>query len=156
MTKIAIVRISGEHGLTKEIKTTFKLLNLHKKYTCVIVPNSPEVIGMLKRIKDYTTWGELNKETISMILEKRGRIHGNQPLTKEYVKEKTKLEFDQLIEEINSDKKKIKDVPGLKSFFRLTPPRGGFERKGTKKPFSIGGVLGYRKEKINDLVKRML
>jgi len=40
--------------------------------------------------------------------------------------------------------------------FALHPPRGGFERKGTKIPFKIGGAYGDRKEKINDLIKRML
>ena len=39
---------------------------------------------------------------------------------------------------------------------RLHPPRGGFERKGIKLPFTKGGVYGNRGEKINDLVERML
>lgn len=37
----------------------------------------------------------------------------------------------------------------------LHPPRGGFERKGIKIPFKVGGALGYRGEKINNLIKRM-
>jgi large subunit ribosomal protein L30 len=41
-------------------------------------------------------------------------------------------------------------------FFRLNPPRKGFGRKGIKTPFSIGGALGDRRDKINDLVKRMI
>ena len=44
----------------------------------------------------------------------------------------------------------------LKGFFRLHPPRGGFERKGVKIPFKSGGALGYRGEKMNDLIKKML
>ena len=46
-------------------------------------------------------------------------------------------------------------VEGQKSY-RLSPPRGGFERKGIKTPFTMGGALGDRKEKINDLLKRMI
>ncbi len=38
----------------------------------------------------------------------------------------------------------------------LCPPRGGYGRKGVKLPFAKGGAYGSRKEKINDLVKRML
>lgn len=37
----------------------------------------------------------------------------------------------------------------------LCPPRGGYGRKGVKLPFAKGGAYGSRKEKINDLVKRM-
>jgi len=44
----------------------------------------------------------------------------------------------------------------LQKFFSLHPPRGGFERKGIKTPFSNGGALGNRGPKINDLIKKML
>ncbi|MCD4759436.1 50S ribosomal protein L30 [archaeon] len=156
MTKIAIIRITGQHGLNERLKTTLKLLNLHKKNTCVVVPNTKEIQGMIKVIKDLVTWGEITEKTLFSLIEKRGRIRGNKPITKEYIKEKTKLEYAQFIKELEEDKKKIKDVEGLKPFFRLLPPKGGFERKGTKKHFSVGGVLGYRKEKINDLIQKML
>ncbi|MCK5149983.1 uL30 family ribosomal protein [Candidatus Pacearchaeota archaeon] len=48
-----------------------------------------------------------------------------------------------------------KDAEGkLKPFFRLHPPRKGIE---SKKHFGVGkGVLGDNKEKINELVERML
>lgn len=49
-----------------------------------------------------------------------------------------------------------KDPKKIKNYFRLNSPRKGFERKGIKKPFSIGGALGYRGSKINDLIKRMI
>ena len=52
--------------------------------------------------------------------------------------------------------KRGKKIGGkLKPFFRLHPPRGGIDSKKhfgeTKK-----GVLGNNKEKINDLIRRML
>jgi large subunit ribosomal protein L30 len=40
--------------------------------------------------------------------------------------------------------------------FRLNPPRKGFERKGIKKPFHLGGAYGYRGKRIDDLIKRMI
>jgi large subunit ribosomal protein L30 len=40
--------------------------------------------------------------------------------------------------------------------YALPPPRGGFERKGTKTPYASKGALGYRGEKINDLLKKMI
>lgn len=40
--------------------------------------------------------------------------------------------------------------------FHLHPPRKGFGRKGIKMPFSKGGATGYRADKINDLLGRML
>ena len=52
------------------------------------------------------------------------------------------------------EKRSQKTKDGIKPFFRLHPPRGGIDSKihfGTKK-----GVLGDNKEKINDLLRRML
>jgi large subunit ribosomal protein L30 len=44
---------------------------------------------------------------------------------------------------------------GNKKNINLQPPRGGYERKGIKTAFKKGGAFGSRKEKINDLIKRM-
>lgn len=49
---------------------------------------------------------------------------------------------------------KAKDAKAMS--FRLNPPSKGYGRKGIKIAFSQGGALGYRGEKINDLIKRML
>ena len=55
------------------------------------------------------------------------------------------------------DKRGDKQEDGtLKPFYRLSPPKGGFNRKGIKKPYSIGGALGYRGQEINTLLRRMI
>ncbi len=152
MTKIAIIRIAGQHGLNGKVKNTFKLLNLHKKNSCVIIEPSDSVKGMIKIIKDYSTWGELNKETIKEILEKRGKLPGKKRLAEQY-EEKAIEDF---AIKLNENKLNIKEIPGLKPFFRLNPPKKGYGVKGTKRPYSLGGALGYRKEKINNLINNML
>jgi large subunit ribosomal protein L30 len=43
-----------------------------------------------------------------------------------------------------------------KEVFFLAPPVGGFERKGIKQPFSVGGALGERKEGIDSLIQKMM
>ena len=116
--KIAVVRIRGLVTIRRDIKDTLDMLRLYRKNYCVILEDKPSVIGMLKKINDYVTWGEIDEATLKLLAEKRGE----------------------------KDKK----------FFRLQPPRKGFERKGIKKPFSVGGALGYRGEKISDLIKRMM
>lgn len=156
MDKIAIVRVRGSIGIRKEIEDTMKMLRLYKKNTCVILNNTQSCAGMLKKIKDYVTWGEINEPTIKLLLIKRGKLPGNKPLKEEYVKEKIKLTIDDFAKEFISGKKQLKDIPGFKPFFRLKPPEKGFERKGIKKPFSLGGSLGYRKDKINELIHRMI
>lgn len=154
--RIAVIRICGKVGIKKTVKDTLTMLHLYKKFNCIVIPNSKVYEGMLKKVANNVTWGEINKETLKLLLEKRGRLPGKKPLTEEYTKNKLKLTIEQFSEDVFTFKKELKDLPGLKLFFKLSPPRFGFESKGTKKPFSLGGVLGYRKDKINDLIKRML
>lgn len=154
--KLAVVQIRGTLGVDRKFKDTLKFLKLVKKNSCVVVDGTRNYLGMLVKLRDYITWGEINKETYKELLMKRGRIVGNKPLIETYLKSKANINFDQFVDNFFADKIKIRDVPGLKPFFRLTPPRGGFDRGGIKKPYSLGGVLGYRRDKINDLVRRML
>ena len=77
-------------------------------------------------------------------------------LTEEYLKRNAKISFDEFTKKFVENKIKLREIPGLKPYFRLKPPKKGFERYGIKMPYSMGGALGYRKENINDLVKRMI
>ena len=151
MNNIVVIRITGKQGLTEKIKDTFKLLRLYKKYSCIIVPNKPTYTGMINKVKDFVTWGEIDLPTIQLLLENRGRMPGKIKLT-----DSKDINIPELAKEIFEGKKTLKDIQGLKPFFNLHPPKGGFEKKGTKKHYSVGGVLGYRKEKINELVHKMI
>lgn len=154
--RIAIIRIKGKPGLKKSVKDTFDMLKLYKKNHVVVVSNAPTYAGMLVKIQDAVTWGEIDEETFKMLLQKRGKLPGKAPLTEQYLKEKCNISFEQFAKEFMAGKKELKEIPGLKVFFKLNPPIRGFERKGIKTPFSMGGVLGYRKEKINELLRRMI
>lgn len=156
MNRIAVIRIRGQAEQKETIKATFKMLRLYQKNHCVLVPNTPVYLGMIKKVKDQSTWGEVDEKATEELLLKRGKLPGNKRLTEAYLKEKTNLTVKEFAKEFLAGKKEFKDVPGLKPYFTLNPPRHGFERKGIKTPFSMGGALGYRKEKINELILRMV
>lgn len=50
---------------------------------------------------------------------------------------------------------KLQEKGDVKTY-HLHPPRGGHARKGIKVNFSRGGALGFRDDKINDLINKML
>ena len=140
--KIAIVRVRGLVRLKKKVEDTLAMLRLYRKNFCVVVPATDSYLGMAKRIKDYVTWGEINDETFKMLIEKRGEEYlGREKDSKE------KISYNRFF--VYNNKK-------YKKFFRLSPPKKGFERKGIKVSFKVGGALGYRGEKINDLIRRMI
>jgi len=156
MNQIAIIRVRGSAEQKRVINDTFKILRLFKKNHCVVIPNTPAYLGMIKKVKDHATWGEVDEGTLKSLLLKRGKLPGKKNLTEEYIKEKTNMSPDEFVKAVFAGKKKLKDIPGLRTFFKLNPPVHGFERKGIKKPFSLGGALGYRKDKIKDLIVRMI
>ncbi|AEF96440.1 50S ribosomal protein L30 [Methanotorris igneus] len=151
----AVVRVRGRVGVRKDIADTLKMLRLHRVNHCVIVPETDTFKGMLNKVKDYVTYGEINKDTLVKLILKRGRLPGNKRVNEEIIKEKMNMTVEELAEKLINGEIKLKDTP-LKPVFRLHPPRKGYERGGIKKPFSVGGALGYRGEKINDLILRMI
>lgn len=123
---IGVILVRSLINMNQKVRDTLKMLNLHHKFCCVIVKDTPIYHGMITKCKDYLTWGEISEETIKELKEKR---------------QKTAI---------------IKGKKKITPFFKLHPPRGGFERKGIKATFKKKGVLGYRGSKINDLIKKML
>lgn len=140
--QLAAVRVRGLTGIKADVKFTLNMLRLYKNNYCSLFPNTPIYVGMLKKAKDYITWGEVNEETFKMLVDKRGEEFDGRETNS-----KRKIKYNGFIV-INNRK--------IKKYFRLNPPVKGFGRKGIKNSFQRGGALGYRGEKINDLIKRMV
>ena len=58
--------------------------------------------------------------------------------------------------EVDEETEKVLTKHTSEKTIRLAPPRGGYERKGIKTPYSKGGAIGYRGKDINQLIIRML
>lgn len=156
VVRLAVIRIRGDVGVNQKIKDTLKMLHLYKKNRCIVIPATPSYRGMIAKVKDYCTFGEIDEQTFIELLSKRGRLVGDKPLTEEYLKEKKKMDIKTFASLFMAGSAELKDIPGLKPFFKLHPPIGGFEIGGIKKPYSMGGALGYRGEAINKLLRRMI
>ncbi len=155
MKRLAVIQIRGLINTPREVKDTLKMLHLTRTNHCVVIDDRPQYIGMLNKVAPWVTWGEINKETFSAMLKKRGRLVGDRKLTDEYVKENTKFKsIDEFADAFMKFEAELEDIPGLKPVFRLTPPSGGF--KSTKRFVNEGGDRGYRGEAINDLIMRMI
>jgi len=151
----AVVRVRGTVNVRHDIKKTLEMLRLNRVNHCVVVEETPSYKGMLQKAKDYITWGEIEKETLAVLIRKRGRLLGDKPVDDEYIRSATPYNsIDELAEAIIDGKIRYREIPKIKPVFRLHPPRKGYE--GIKRAYTIGGALGYRGKEINDLIKRML
>lgn len=69
---IVIIRIRGQVALNKDVKETLYRMRLRKKYTCVVWDKPTEVqLGMLKKVRDFVAFGDLDEETYKQLVEKR-------------------------------------------------------------------------------------
>ena len=114
---LAVIRLRGPLRTPCEINDTFKMLRLNKVNHCVILEETPQILGMVKKVQNHATYGIINEETLKKLKEKR------------------------------SDKGEETKV------FRLSPPVKGV--KSTRLAYPKGD-LGNRKEKINELLERMI
>ena len=137
---VAVIRIAGQVKVRQDLKNSLKRFNLLKKYTCTLIDvNNKSQAGILKKVMYKVAYGKIKKETLIKLIEKRG-----QKINKE------KIDSKKTAQELLNGK--TLKQSGLKSFFRLHPPRKGINSK-LQYP---RGVLGDNKEDINKLIERML
>ena len=48
----AIVQVRGVVNTRRDIKDTLRMLRLHHINHCVLVPDTPEYLGMIRKVKD--------------------------------------------------------------------------------------------------------
>lgn len=140
MTQLAVILVRGWVKLPQSIEDTLNMLKLRRKNACVVVESTPANRGMILKVKDYVTWGEVTPDLFKQLVEKHAQ-EANRVTDR-------KKKYEYTVLKIGSKT--------YKPYFHLHPPRHGFGRKGIKVGFNAGGALGYRAEKINDLIARML
>jgi large subunit ribosomal protein L30 len=149
-----VVQVRGVVNTRREIKDTLRMLRLHHINHCVLVPDTPAYLGMIRKVKDYVAYGEVDEKTLATILETRGRLIGNIRLTDEFVKENSRFEnIEVFANALCSGEASFADLPALKPVLRLHPPRKGY--RSIKRTFQQGGALGYYGQEINDLLYKM-
>jgi len=155
---IIAVRLRGGSGVTGDVNATLDMLHLRRKHNAVLLYNKPDILGMLKKAKDYVTWGEADKGLLSMLFKKRCSPRGAGELTAKYLKERLQVSsMERLAEMIERAEVPLGKLygAGIPPVFYLHPPKGGFKRS-LKRPLADGGELGYRGKEIVSLISRMI
>jgi len=138
-----------------QARETLVMLHLPRNNYGALVDDRPAFMGMLKKARDYITYGEPSKETLAMLIRKKGRLAGNKKLTDEYAQKVGYKSLDDLADAVHACRAEYWKLQNIQPVFRLHPPSKGFKGK-IKKHYGSGGELGYRGEEINELLKRML
>ena len=140
----AVIRIRGTVSIAPEISTTLELLGLKRISNLSVWQENEQTKRMIMAVQDYVAFGNISEEVLKELITKKATP----------IEEGAKIDAKKVVEELK--KGKTMNQVGIVNCFRMSPPRKGYERKGIKVPFVLGGASGNRKEKINDLIVRMM
>jgi large subunit ribosomal protein L30 len=148
-----VLRIKGSVNVPYWARYTLDSLNLYRKFWATILPGTQESLGMLKKVKDFVAWTDVDASLVKDLLEKRGKTEGFKsfkllPDVSDY------HSVEELASDIAKDKVRLSNLKMVKPWFALSPPRGGF-KKSTKRSYNQNGILGEDKELVQ-LIKRMI
>jgi large subunit ribosomal protein L30 len=148
------VRVRGTVRASLNVRETLQMLHLTRNNYAVLIDNRPSFIGMLRAAQNFITWGEASKEAVHMLIRRKGKLAGNKKITEEYAQTANFKSLDELADAIFNCSVEYRKLPNIQPVFKLHPPSKGFKGK-IKKSYGTGGELGYRGEKINELIERM-
>ncbi len=152
-----VIRVRSDRTVERGIRETMASLNLTRVNHAVLIPENDTYAGMLQKVKDFVTWGEVSADAIAGIIRDRGRLIGDKTVTDAAVKEATDYkDISAFSKAIASGDATVKDMETMKRVFRLHPPRGNKGWGGVKRHFTVGGALGFRGEAIEELAARMM
>lgn len=137
---IAIIRIHGRVEIDRKIEDTLRRMKLDRKYSCIVISPNQEQKGMIKKVRDFVAFGDITLETLEKVIAARGKT----------IDKSKKIDAKKVAEAVSKNAKYSE--LNLRNVFRLHPPRKGINAK----LHFPKGVLGDNKEKINDLLLRML
>jgi len=149
-----VIRIRGTLAIAADISETMRLMRLNRINHAMLMSETPSNLGMLKKAKDYITWGEVDAETLEAMLIKRARLPGDNKVTDKFLSATTKYKTIKDLASALLAGDATLEAAGIKPVFRLHPAKKGHE--GIKRAFNEGGALGYRGAKINEIAQRMI
>lgn len=134
----AVVRVRGTVHATQRVRDTLRMLNLPAINNCTLIPETDSYRGMLQKVKDYVTWGEISEPMLEQLLAAKTDLEGD--------------DLQQAVTQLMNGDARLSHTTS--ATIRLHPPLKGYE--GIKRSYRLGGALGYRGSNINQLLERML
>ena len=140
----AVVRVRGTVGVSPKIAKTLEIMNLRRANNLCLMPENETSYRMIKTVGDFATFGKIDDKTLEELIAKKAHP----------TKAGVKIDAKKTAAALKAGKS-FKELE-IKNCFRMSPPQGGYERGGVKAPYKLGGALGDRKEKINELIISMI
>lgn len=151
------VRLQGPFAVPRDIESALGSLRLKRRFSAVLLEKNGSILGTLRFVKDYITWGEVKSHEIAALLKERGELSNGMHVSDKFVKDNFGTQsVEELATALARGQVQLKSLwhKGVRPVFRLRPPSGGFD-SSIKRPYGSQGELGDRGEGIRVLLARM-
>jgi len=154
--KLLVVNLHGQINVPRGTRETLIQLGIGKRFAAAVVGDDPVSKGSVHLCKDYVAWAPLDSDLLTALLQSRGRVSNSKTLDDKALKDLGFKAYADLAQAIikGETTDTLSSVKGLKPFFGLSPPRGGFKRS-SRRQFREGGILGEN-PMLPEIVRRMI
>ncbi|MDV3277620.1 MAG: hypothetical protein LYZ69_04035 [Nitrososphaerales archaeon] len=149
-----VVNVHGKINSSDPVRKALGELKVERKFTASVVPDDAATVGTLKLCKEFVAWAPLDSDLLTTLLEKRGMVSESRRLDSAALSKLGFKKYKDLAEKILKENKRLSAIGGIRPFFRLSPPKGGF-KSSLRRQYTDRGTLGSN-PKLPDIVRRML
>jgi large subunit ribosomal protein L30 len=153
-TLLLVLNIHGAINSSGPVRKALGELKVIRKFTASVVTDDVSTVGSLKLCKDYVAWAPVEPELLATLLKKRGMATETKELDAAALKKMGYKKHDDLAEKMLKEQIRLSAVDGMRPFFRLAPPKGGF-KQSMRRQYTEGGLLGNN-PKLAEIVRRMV
>jgi large subunit ribosomal protein L30 len=154
LTLLLVLNLHGAINSSGPVRKALEELKVVRKFSASVVPEDSSTLGTLKLCKDHVAWAPIDADLLVTLLKKRGMVSVTKALDSASLKKMGYKDYEDLAAKMVKGEMRLSAVEGLRPFFRLAPPRGGFKRS-MRRAFSEKGLLGSNPQ-LSELVRRML
>jgi large subunit ribosomal protein L30 len=151
---LLVLNLHGVINSPGPVRRALEELKVVRRFSASVVPGDPSTLGTLKLCKDHVAWAPIDADLLATLLKKRGMVSATKALDSALLKRMGYRDYEDLAVKMVKEEIRLSAVEGLRPFFRLASPRGGFKRS-MRRAFSEEGLLGSN-PKLSELVRRML
>jgi len=154
MGLLLVLNLRGKINSTDGVRKTLGELKVERRFSATIVTDDAPTLGMLRACKDFVAWAPVDPKLLTNLLKARGMVSESKRLDQEALKSLGFKKYEDFADKIMKDGQRLSAHAGIRPFFRLSPPRGGY-KLSSRRQASEKGILGNN-PRLPELVGRMV
>jgi large subunit ribosomal protein L30 len=151
---ILVVNLHGAINSSAPVRKALGELKALRKFSASVVRDDPQTVGMLRLCKHYVAWSPVEDDLLELLLSKRGMASTSRPLDAAALKGLGFGSHGEMARAMAKDELRLSAFKGIRPFFRLAPPAGGFKRS-MRRQYTERGLLGSN-PRLEEIVRRMV